>query len=334
MTEPQAVGLSLEGDWLCAYEDRPDCAATLSILAGSVARNCPSSNLLIASPLDLDAIAPPLPHGTRVLRWKPMVGGWNAKPELLALLLRAGARTACWVDADIFVSGDLRRRMPDDPQILVVAEEVASLPSRDTAEWAIRMGLRVGRRLQRQVNSAVVRASAAHLPLLDAWHRECSSAAYLSEQAKPFDDREDPFKGDQDVLSALLASETFAMLDFFALRSGRDIAHLLGSGGFSLKERLSSLWRGVPVLLHSHGYPKPWLCPPNEWLSVSPYVCAVRSLYKGHPSDVPWTRPATPRAAAVCSVFRDHPALCGVPFLAGGEIRRLIDRLQGARRTE
>ncbi len=42
-------GVRIEGDWLCACEDRPDFVLTLSILADGVVRNCPTANILIAS---------------------------------------------------------------------------------------------------------------------------------------------------------------------------------------------------------------------------------------------------------------------------------------------
>jgi hypothetical protein len=53
-------GVRTEGDWLRAYEDGPDFALTLSILADGVVKNRPAANILIASALDLSSVVPPL----------------------------------------------------------------------------------------------------------------------------------------------------------------------------------------------------------------------------------------------------------------------------------
>ena len=304
-----------DGDWFCTFEDRPDCAVTLGILAGSIAVHSPGTRLLVATPLNLSDIRPALPPECLHVQWRPAVGGWNVKPELLENILSAGARTAAWIDADIFVYRDIRLRLPADPSVLVVAGEVDTLPSRDMQLWSRRLGREPGRVLPRQINSAFVRAGPVHLPLLRMWREVCHSPSYQEEQSKPFALRKDPFKGDQDILSGLLSSEEFRGVDYHVLRSGRDIAHLLGLRGFSLSDRLATLWRGVPPLLHAHGYPKPWAADPDDWLALNPYVCAVRDLAGRRGWEIPWVSFPGARASLFYRLSFGQPALAGLPFM-------------------
>jgi len=305
----------LKGDWLCSYEDRPSSAVTLGILAGSLAANCPDAQLLIASPIDPSGINPPLPSNCQFVRWQPEIGGWNVKPELMLKVLNSGARTATWIDADIFVLSDYRRNLPTAQDCMIVCEEVSHLDPKDTRDWARRLGREPGRYLPRQINSALVSCHRSHLPLLAAWQEVCHDPEYQSQQRRHFDDREDPFKGDQDILSGLLSSKDFQDIQLHQLRSGIDIAHLLGKNGFGSYDRLATIWRGIPPLLHVHGYPKPWTSNPvTEWLALNPYVCAVRNLGGRLRWHLPWTKFPGKRSQVFNTLFLGNPALAGLPL--------------------
>ena len=315
MSLPGSNFPTLDGDWFCAYEDRADYAVGLGILASSLAVNSPDARLLVASPLDPASIYPRIPSNCIFVPWSPEVGGWNVKPELLEHLLVAGARTATWIDADIFVHGDIGKLLPEDPALLVVCEETGILESKDVAEWARRLGRAPGRIFPRQINSSIVRVCMKHLPLLNSWKEVCHSPAYQEQQARPFDERDDPFKGDQDILTALLASVEYRDVCFHQLRGGRDIADLLCAQGFSIRERLDTIRQGIPPLLHAHGYPKPWMVSPGNWMALNPYVCAVRNLASRSDWDLHWARLPDWKSAFFYHLFLGNPALAGLPFL-------------------
>ena len=63
---------------------------------------------------------------------------------------------------------------------------------------------------------------------------------------------------DQDVLTALLASEEFAWVPLRFLLRGKDIVQYFGPYGYTLRERLIHLSGRRPAFIHSQG-PKPWL---------------------------------------------------------------------------
>ena len=313
---PPSQFSDIQGDWFCTYEDRPEYAVTLGVLAGSFSVNYPRAQLLIASPLDPSTIYPTLPPGSHFIHWRPEIGGWNVKPELLAKALMAGARTAAWIDADIFVSRDFHRILPQSQETLVVCDEARSLTTQNTAEWARRLGRKPGRFLPRQINSAFVRVHASHQALLNAWKNVCHDPAYQAQQKRPFNERDDPFKGDQDILTGLLASEEFDRIPLFQLRAGRDIAHLLGGSGFGPHERLATIWRGQPPFLHAHGYPKPWMATSgNDWLALNPYVCAVRNLGRRLGWHLPWLQLPGGKSRLFNALSFGNPALAGLPFV-------------------
>jgi hypothetical protein len=108
------------------------------------------------------------------------------------------------------------------------------------------------------MNSAALRVSQCHIPLLRAWADILKTDAYLAEQAKPVEVRNPMMLGDQDVISALLASSGFATIPLRVLQHPTEILQHHGPGAFGVRQRLRVLRTGLPPLLHAMGSVKPW----------------------------------------------------------------------------
>ncbi len=114
-------------------------------------------------------------------------------------------------------------------------------------EW----GLVTGRSLPGPLNSAVVRVSDRHASLLQAWHSLLETDTYIAEQAVPSQERNQHLLGDQDGLSALLASEEFAGFPVCRLRHATDILQHHGSGCLRTHPTMGDTQSGLPLLVHA-----------------------------------------------------------------------------------
>ena len=63
--------------------------------------------------------------------------------------------------------------------------------------------------------------------------------------------------GDQDVLTALIGSKEFSEVPVRYLRRGKDIVQCVGPAGYTVRERIRNIGRGLPPLLHG-AEPKLW----------------------------------------------------------------------------
>src|SRR5262249_55716528 len=106
------------------------------------------------------------------------------------------------------------------------------------------------------LNSCVVRATAAHVPLLTRWHELLAEPTYVAAQ-KMTTDRPMHLISDQDVLNALLGAAEFASVPVKLLRVGRDVIHCGGAIGYPLGRRLGDLFGPRPTFLHAIAG-KPW----------------------------------------------------------------------------
>jgi hypothetical protein len=246
---------------ICTYEDRPSDLVGVQLLVSSLARHVPGVPVHVACPAPGAELA-------RWLRASPGVTldetrddrlrGWNVKAGLLTRLLDAGHEEVLWIDSDVIVAGDFRSLIPDATS-LVVTEELSSHGPKEARLRTEGWNLPVGRALPHIVNSAFLRVTRAHRPLLDAWIALMLTDAYQEAQRLPFAQRPTHMISDQDVLCALLGAQAFAHLPVTFLARGRDIIHDI-SGGYTPLQRLANLFRPMPPLVHAQGA-KPWRYP-------------------------------------------------------------------------
>lgn len=313
------------------YEDRPDCLVGLKLLALSLERHAPESKLRIWSAFpSVEAKAWFAKQPNVLLVDEPLSCGvgWNVKPELLQRALAAGGAQAQWIDADIVVTADPQRLFDAvDPRALIAAEE--PLYSRAPQGSGIRtaaLGLFEARPLPRTVNSCVLRVSRDHLALLQVWCELLRSPHYLGLQRRPFDERPRGMQGDQDVLTALLASDTFADVPFHLLVEGEDIAQCIDSLGFRTPSRLRAAVFGLPPMIHALGE-KPWRGNRHLSAELSPY-CAVAAQYASElpEEDLGWALRHSVPGAVLHHAFFGSASLRGLPLTVVRELQQLVKR--------
>jgi len=242
------------------HQDWPGELDGLRLAVASLRRHCPDLPVLASCPRASKELS-------QWLRERCAAGvhtgdefadlGWNVKPKLLRWALELGHQQVLWLDADVVAAADFRLRLPPDGDVFVAAEEFAwgQLPgsAARTAAW----GLPVGRVLERTANTGVVRVSRSHRALLEDWDQLLVREDYRTAQQEHATARPLHLVSDQDALTALLGSAAYADLPLHLLRRGRDIAQCAGPSGFTPGERIVSLWRGLPPLIHAVGV-KPW----------------------------------------------------------------------------
>jgi hypothetical protein len=217
----------------------------------------------------------------------PSSGSYNVKPAILLDGL-ARAEISLWLDTDVFVNESLDFLEAIAPDTIVVTQDPWEYPDGSTHRCGT-WGLVSGRSLPGPLNSAVVRVSRQHIELLNAWQRIVSTEEYLHEQTKPVPQRNQHMLGDQDAISALLASEEFSSIPVRRLMHSTEILQHHGAGAYGPMERWSNLIHGMPPLIHAMGSVKPWkmaehpglLSSPRDYyertyLELSPYVHSAR----------------------------------------------------------
>jgi hypothetical protein len=116
----------------------------------------------------------------------------------------------------------------------------------------------------------MVRVSQQHKELLYHWQKIVTKEDYLLEQAKPAAQRNQHMLGDQDALSALLASEEFCSIPVRPLRHSVEILQHHGAGAYGPVQRWSNLIHGMSPVIHAMGTVKPWKMPDRPRLLRSP----------------------------------------------------------------
>jgi hypothetical protein len=196
----------------------------------------------------------------------------------------------------------------------------------------------VGREFHRTLNSAILRVTSAHIPLLERWRELLADAQYTYWQNRPYKERPIQFCSDQDVLNALLGSVEFAAVPVRLLRTGREIVHCGAATSYSAGERMRGLFRGIPPLVHIEAT-KPWMMF-HDSLSISHpnlawrYVLLVQqlSLYRaiaatyreevGLPCD--WLDYWTITGRVFWALGLGNHAFRGLPFAVADLVRKRI----------
>lgn len=318
---------------VCIYEDRHSHVPGVQLLVASLARHAPDWAIRLRFPQPPEAFVQwcaQYPQITLVQSPLEGAGSYNIKPHVLLDGLRAQPQHACclWLDTDVIVRGSLS--MLDErqvsPEVLVGTLD----PWADTrgCNWRTQaFHLPVGRDLDGPINSAVVRVSHHHVALLEAWVELLRLPEYQAAQATPVAKRNPLMLGDQDVLSALVASVGHAQIPLRLLAHPTEVLHHHGAGAFAAGSR----WRmrlpaNLPPLLHAMGTTKPWMMQnqPTPWrsrrawyerlyLEVSPYLVEARSYRHVLSAPAPWLEVQTLWAKVALAVCGGNSVLAGWP---------------------
>lgn len=315
---------------ICIAENRAWCEPGIRVLVASLADHSPTVPIEIFYPgvreefVEWAAGYPQvsLNQHTVVGAWR----AWNVKPECLQILLRNGHDDVLWIDSDIIVTRDIREIHSGlSRDTAIVAEEALCSSHYDgDALRARSWGLPIGRRLPFQLNGGLMGYTTDHLPLLERWGEVLDSEPYLEALKLPWDQRPRHFMADQEVLTALLCSTDFSDIPLRFLRRGPDVIQYFGSAGYTVRERLRHLSRGMPYFIHSQGH-KSWTpLPPeptglrarmlHQYQQKSPYRAAA-ARYRDVLEDQSWL--AEPGAVP-------RPQLTGVGIAAMMDAYRYV----------
>ena len=254
----------------------------------------------------------------------PRSGSYDVKPSVLLDGLNSGVEACLWLDTDVLINGNLDFLAAEREDTVIVTQDPWEYADGSTfrcGSW----GLQAGRSLPGPLNSAVVRVTALHRPMLEAWHALLSTEVYLAEQAKPIPLRDRNILGDQDALSALLASQQFAGVPVRRLRHASEILQHHGAGAYGFAQRWQTLRHGLPPLIHAMGTVKPWKMPDRPsltgqprvyyervYLELSPYLHLARQYRAELQEEAAWLDIQTiaGRLATIATV--NQPALKGL----------------------
>lgn len=147
--------------------------------------------------------------------------------------------------------------------------------------------------------------------------------------------------GDQEVFTALLSSREYANFPIRFLRRGNDIIQFFGSSGYTTKERIRHLLKGMPPFVHSQGF-RPWWPRiasngplssrlQNLYNDLSPYT-VLAARYAGELSDPDWLSPKSGISRWLAKIGGGNAAMTGLPLALGSDIIRWLKGL-GAKET-
>ncbi len=312
---------------VCVYEDRPHQIAGVKLLVSSLAKHCPEWRVWLTCPEVNDrfrAWVSRYPQVRLIEQRLEGSGSFNVKPSVLLAALEAGEEECVWMDTDVIVNGEIGSLLAESAETVVVTQdpwEYASGSSYRAATW----GLAVGRDLPGPLNSSVVRVTFHHLHLLKAWQGLTRQPAYLEEQSKPVYLRDGNSLSDQDLLSAVLASEEFSKFPVRRLRHGEEILQHHGAGAYGVRWRWLTFVRGLPPLLHAMGTVKPWqmvdkpaiVTQPRSYyermyLELSPYVHVARQYRETIEEPSKWMDVQTITGQISRMTSFNHPSFKGM----------------------
>ena len=327
---------------ICIAEDRKSCEVSVKLLVLSLARHCPEERVELFYPPADCAFRIWLQRCPRVclnVESLPNARGFNVKPQALLNVLERGYDDVLWVDSDIIIARDFRSRftgLTDDT--LVAAEEALYGAYEDTDAMRTRAwGFPVGRNLPFATNSCIVRVTQTHRPLLNRWQELLESSIYKNAQSLVWSDRPAHLHGDQDVLTALLASSEFAAVPLRFMQRGSDIIQYFGLSGYTMRERMTHIVRGLPPFLHSQ-VSKPWLkpSPTSEnglrqyftklYLDLSPYTLEAKKFRTDLAEDCSWMKPRLRGGIMLRAAGFGYAQLAGLPLAACADTVHLMKR--------
>ena len=328
-----------KGFTVCVAENRKSCEPGVRLLLASLASFRPDWPVQLCYPpadAEFKAWVGTLPQVTlnafELNDWL----GFDIKPAALRTLLHGGWDEVLWMDSDIIVTADPAPALArPSAGTVIVAEEAnndyhSSYDDIRTRKW----GLAVGRPLPFALNSCIVGVTTEHHALLERWEELLGDAAYRAAQAGPHTERPIHMLGDQEVLTALLASTDFGHLPLHILRQGRDVLQYLGTTGYTTRERLRDLRRGLPPFVHSQGYKAWWPLEASDegyerylnlYKAVTPYRIAARR-HADALQQTDWLRFPGFGPRLVGLLGFGNPSLTGLPLAMLVDAVRLVRR--------
>jgi len=338
---------------VCIAEDRTACEPALRLLIESLDRNCSGLPIHIFYPPANESFMQwAKAYSQVVVRTEPLHGAyhWNVKPHAILHLLAEGCEEVVWIDSDVIAARSLTKLFQGlASDTIAVAEEALWGAHSDVGALRARLwGFQVGRVLPFAINSAVVRVTRHHAPLLNRWKELLESPEYKQNQLLDWRDKPAHMMGDQDVLSALLTSREFAEIPVKVLRRGNDIIQYLGLSGYTVAERIKNILFCSPSFIHAQGQ-KPWMIDHGAgstgkgkytlreyieavYLDLSPYTLSAMSLSGALDGRAEWTRPHFALSAALRLAGFWYPPLVGLPIAAFVDCASFVKGRAGRKR--
>jgi hypothetical protein len=321
---------------VCVAEDRKSHEPLLRLLLASLSRHANFPITVFypeANQEFLHAIHALDPKIDIRLRRIEGAQAWDVKPRALLRLLDEGYQQVLWLDSDVLATKHISLPLlSPSPDGLLVAEEALWGERSDAGAKRARMwGFPVGRIFPFVLNTAVLRVTAAHRPLLNRWRELLETPDYQRAQGQPWHQRQLHMLGDQDVLTALLSSQEFCAVPVEIMRRGRDVIQYFGPFGFTLAERMKCLLHGMPTFIHAQGA-KPWLTNQAEtredlrgtleatYQDLSPYLLLAEKLEPKLAKT--WIRPCSKLSVLFRMLGLGYPPLVGLPLAAVFDLAR------------
>jgi hypothetical protein len=273
--------------------------------------------------------------------------GWNVKPYVLMKMLDEGFDEVMWLDSDLIVNQNPFETLASiEKEVLVATEDALGEDRADgNAIRAQLWGFRVGRTLPFGLNSAVVRVSKDHYPLLDCWWNLLQDKTYQHFQKKGWRNRPVHMLGDQDVLTALLTSEQFSGIPLHVLRRGKDILQFNGIYGYTVAERMRNLLGNRPMFIHSFAA-KPWS---DEWrpesiadlsnyikkiyVDLSPFTISALRFRDDLDCDTAWMDAHYMLSRILRALGMGNPAFVGLPIAIFADIACFMKNIRKSDRS-
>ena len=339
---------------ICMHEDRTECLTGVKLGILSLRRHSPSLGIVLNSPTAPPAFvewARRIPQLTLASYTDIRDHGWNMKPHMLLRLLQEGYPEVIWMDADIIAHRDVLTPLTRlAPEVLVATQETYWGQSQGGTERTRAWGFTPGRVLPCTVNSGVLRVTTKHLGLLKAWESLLQHPLYRRAQSLPWYERPLHMISDQEVLTGMLGAEEFSSTPLHLLKRGSDIAQCMGPGGFTPAERIRSITKGLPGLVHSMAI-KPWMKearPPAlninarslrryyEYLhmELTPYASVARSYAPELDEDVQWLNLNSSVSKLLAIVTGNSAVLRELPLSIVDSLARRWRRWRGVARYE
>jgi len=306
---------------ICLYEDRSTHVSAVQVLVASLAATNPDASVQLYFPDAPEQLVRWLQGYPRVSLFSSRFAGaksYNVKPHvLLAALEHSANGAAMWLDTDIVVNGPLDEMLCGPAgELLTTLDPWGGTNGSSYRSPAFRLGP-ASRSLEGPLNSAVVRVDRSHVGLLKHWLQLLQEPWYLQEQSKPLGQRNPLMMGDQDALSALMASGAHGQVAVRLLKHPFDILHHHGPGAVLPADRRAMVRKGhQPALLHAMGTVKPWAKDSTTWgtwltrpyerlyLETSPYLQVARRYRGCIPGGAPWMETRNPLARVALLLSR------------------------------
>jgi hypothetical protein len=325
---------------VCIAENRPGFQPSVKLLLMSLTRHCPNLSIRLffsAAKEEFVSWVKQYEHVKLDVDPLPTAYSHNVKPQALLHMMDEGYDDIVWIDSDIIVARDISHLFHKlAPEVLVITEEAMCRSRYDPDGLRARLwGFKLARIHPFVLNTGVIRVTKSHRAFLSRWRELLEAGQYARFQRLNWRCRPLHMIGDQDVLTALLASEEFANVPLKILERGKDIIQYFGSHGYTVSERFSNVWIGGPTFIHSQG-PKPWI---HDWhrrpgrgvreswemlhLDLSPYTLAARKYRDNLGCDASWMRSHSILSSFLRGLGLWYPPLVGLPFAAAADLFRL-----------